>query len=281
MADWSHVTAPNGQHFVYAESGDGPPVVFLHGFPDTPHSWDRIAHAVAAAGYRTVRPWLRGYHPDTEVPGRGYDSLTTAQDAIELLDALRIDRAVLVGHDWGASVTYAASTLAPQRFHAVVPIGIPHPSLLPRDLGMLWSARHFVAFKLPWAEAMTRRNDFAYLDTLYTRWSPKWVGPARDESLRNAKDCFRNPSSLTGALAYYRALTPNAPRELARPADVPALVVGGSEDIVRPELAEKTAQRMGTGSEALIIDGAGHWPHREGEDEFIARLITFLGAATG
>ena len=278
MADWSQATAPSGQRFVYAESGDGPLVVFLHGFPDTPHSWDRIASAVTAAGYRTVRPWLRGYHPDTIVAGRGYDALTIAGDPIELLDALGEERAVLVGHDWGASMTYGASTLAPHRFPAVVPVGIPHPSVLPRSLGMLWSARHFAAFKLPWAEAMTRRNDFAYLNTLYRRWSPNWTGPARDESLRRAKECFATASSLTGALAYYRALTPNGPRELARPADVPALIVAGSVDIVDPALSEKSAQRMGAGSTALIIEGAGHWPHREGEDEFTAKLLEFLAA---
>jgi pimeloyl-ACP methyl ester carboxylesterase len=279
MSDWSGATAPSGQRFVFAESGDGPLVVFLHGFPDTPHGWDRIATAVAAAGYRTIRPWLRGYHPDTLVAGRGYDPLTTAHDPVDLLDALGVDRAVLVGHDWGAGVTYGASSVAPERFRAIVPIAIPHPSLLPRDPGTLWAARHFAGFKMPWAEAMTRRNDFAYLDTLYKRWAPNWDGPLRDESLRGVKECFREPTSLTGAIAYYRALSARMPRELARPADVRALVVGGTEDIVPGELFAKTAERMADGSESFVIERAGHWPHREGEDEFIAKLISFLAAA--
>jgi pimeloyl-ACP methyl ester carboxylesterase len=276
MSDWSRAAASSGQRFVFRESGDGPVVVFLHGFPDTPHGWDRIAAAVAAAGYRTVQPWLRGYHPDTLVAGRGYDPMTTAHDPVELLEALGVDRAVLVGHDWGAGVTYGASSIAPQRFRAIVPIAIPHPSLLPRDPGTLWAARHFAGFKMPWAEAMTRRNDFGYLDSLYTRWAPNWTGPLRDESLRNVKECFREPASLTGALAYYRALSPKVPRELARPAPVRALVVGGSDDIVAAELFTKTAQRMSEGSEAFVIERAGHWPHREAEDDFIAKLISFL-----
>ncbi len=71
MSDWSRRAASSGQRFVFRESGDGPAVVFVHGFPDTPHGWDRIAAAIAAAGYRTIRPWLRGYHPDTLVAGRG------------------------------------------------------------------------------------------------------------------------------------------------------------------------------------------------------------------
>jgi pimeloyl-ACP methyl ester carboxylesterase len=276
MSGWSDARAPSGQRFVFRESGDGPAVVFLHGFPDTPRGWDRIATAVAAASYRTIRPWLRGYRPDTLVAGRGYDPMTTAHDPVELLDALDVDRAVRVGHHWGAAVTYGASSVAPQQLRAIVPIAIPHPSLLPRSLGPLWAARHFAGFKMPWADAMTRRNNFGYLDTLYTRWAPNWTGPQRDESRRNVKECFREPTSLTGALAYYRALSPKAPRELARPAPVRALVVGGSDDIVAAELFTKTAQRMADGSESFVIERAGHWPHREAEDNFIAKLISFL-----
>jgi pimeloyl-ACP methyl ester carboxylesterase len=281
MSDWSRATSPNGQPFVFAEAGDGPAVVFLHGFPDTPHSWDRIATVVASTGYRAVRPWLRGYHPQTQVAGRGYDALTIAQDPVELLDALGAENAVLVGHDWGAAITYAAASVAPARVRAIVAIAIPHPSLLPRDPGTLWAARHFAGFKMPWAEVMTRRNDFAYLDTLYARWAPNWTGPLREASLSHVKECFREPASLKGAIDYYRALTPKAPRELARPPDVRALIVAGTEDIVRPGLFAETAQRMGPGSESLIIDGAGHWPHRESEELFLERLLEFLAATRG
>jgi pimeloyl-ACP methyl ester carboxylesterase len=276
--NWTQATAPSGQRFVFAESGDGPPVVFLHGFPDTPHGWDRIAGSVAAAGFRTIRPWLRGYHPDTLVAGRGYDVLTTAHDPVVLLDALGIDRAVLVGHDWGAGITYGAASVAPERFRAVVPIAIPHPSLLPRDPGTLWKARHFAGFKMPWTEVMTRRNDFAYIDSLYRRWAPSWDGPERDACLDHVKECFREPTSLTGAIAYYRELSPKTPRELVKPPQVRALAVGGTDDIVPAALIEKTVERMGTGSESLVISGAGHWPHREREDEFIERLLAFLAS---
>ena len=278
MTEWTSVAAPTGQRFVFAESGDGPPVLFLHGFPDTPHGWDRIASAVADRGYRTIRPWLRGYHPDTLVDGRGYDALTIARDPLELMDALGIERAVLVGHDWGAAITYGAAAVAPERFRAIVPIAIPHVSLLPRDPATLWHARHFVGYKMPWADAMTRRGDFAYLDRLYRRWAPNWSGPVREECLRNVKECFREPSSLKGSIDYYRALSPKPPRELIKPPQVRTLAVGGTVDLVPADRFVKTAERMGPGSEALIVDGAGHWPHREGEDEFIATLLEFLAA---
>ena len=66
-----------------------------------------------------------------------------------LLDAINAPGAVLVGHDWGALITYVAATLAPERVRAIVTLGIPHPSLLPRTPASIWAGRHFLGFKLP------------------------------------------------------------------------------------------------------------------------------------
>jgi pimeloyl-ACP methyl ester carboxylesterase len=274
--EWSRVTSADGRTFVFAESGNGPLVVFIHGFPDTPHGWERIAAEVAAAGYRTVRPWLRGYHPDTLVEGRPYDAISIGEDPIAFLDALGARDAVLVGHDWGASIVYDAANLHPERVRAIVPVAIPHPTLLPRNLAALWGARHFVVNKLPWAEWWARRRDFAYLDKLYRRWAPRWEGAERDASLANVKRCFADPRSLNGGLAYYRALRFKLPAEIARPPKVLGLAVGGSGDIIEPRLFQRTAELMADGSEALMI-GGGHWPHRESEDDFVEALIPFLG----
>ena len=108
-----------------------------------------MAQALVEAGYRTIVPYLRGYHPDTFVPGRPYDALTLAEDAVGLLDALSIDSASLVGHDWGATLVYGAAALAPERVDALVAIAIPHPlTLKPRNalqaLGLAVLARHFI-----------------------------------------------------------------------------------------------------------------------------------------
>jgi pimeloyl-ACP methyl ester carboxylesterase len=275
--EWSRIAADDGQGFVFAETGEGPLVILLHGFPDTPHGWERIAAGLADAGYRAVRPWLRGYHPDTIVEGRGYDPVTIGSDPIAFLDALGEREAILVGHDWGASMVYGAATLHPDRVRAIVPIGIPHPSLLPRDPRTLWAARHFLSLKMPWAERTVRRADFAYLDTLYGRWAPNWAGPARERSLADAKDAFSDERSLSGALDYYRALSPRTPPELARPPSARGLVVGGTTDILDPDLYERTVSLLGVGSDSLIVEGAGHWPHREDEEAFLTRLISFVG----
>ena len=281
--EWARVEADDGQGFVFAESGQGPLVVLIHGFPDTPHGWERISDRLVEAGFRAVRPWLRGYHPDTIVDGRPYDLVTIGSDPIRLLDALGERDAILVGHDWGAVIAYAAATLHPDRVRAIVPVALPHPNLLPRSPATMWAARHFFVLNLPWAERLMRRNDFAYLDTLYRRWAPQWEGPDRDACIARAGEAFADPRSLRGALDYYRALSPRLAPELTRPIPVPGLVVADTNGIPL-EIWERTEALLGDGSETLVLPGTGHWPHREAEDAFLERLLEFAGragAATG
>jgi pimeloyl-ACP methyl ester carboxylesterase len=262
--------------FVYTERGDGPLVVLFHGFPDTPHGWDTIATAVADAGHRVVTPWLRGYHPDTLVEDRGYGLQEISEDALALLDHLGADSAVLVGHDWGASMVYGAASLAPERVTSFCAVGIPHPSLIKPSPSSAWAVRHFLALRMPWAERSVARNDFGYLDELYQRWSPNWSGPERDACLLHAKTAFADRRCLTGALAYYRALSPRTSGQVTRMPDVPGLVVGGEHDVVAGDLFDRTAERLPDGSRALVVAGAGHWPHREDEPAFIRALLEFL-----
>src|SRR4051812_2999036 len=132
-AQWLEAGNADGQRFVFRSSGEGPLVVLLHGFPDTPHGWDRIAAALADEGYRAVRPWLRGYKRETVVTGRPYDGATIGADAIALLDALGERSAILVGHDWGAVIAYSAALIERERIRAIVPIAIPYPTLFPRS----------------------------------------------------------------------------------------------------------------------------------------------------
>ena len=276
-SDWRTVEGPGGERHVLAEIGDGPPVILMHGFPDTPHGLERIATALAEAGYRAVRPWLRGYRPETVVAGRGYDVVTIGSDPIRLLDALGLDDAILVGHDWGAFEAYGAATLHPDRVRAIVPIAISHPADTPRTPSVFWDARHFFGLKVPWVRWKVRRHDFAYFDRVYRRWAPNWSGPDRDASLAHAKRALSDPIALREALAYYRDLSLRPMPEYRRPPDVPGLGVAGTTDL-DPAIYEASARHLGPGSESLIVAGAGHWPHREDEPTFIARLLEFVRA---
>src|SRR5690606_10596075 len=116
----------NGLRFATLEAGDGPLALCLHGFPDTARSFRHQLPALAAAGFRAVAPWMRGYAPSA-VPADGpYQSAALAQDAAALIEALGYDEAVLIGHDWGAVAAHGAAILAPQRVRRLVTIAVPH-----------------------------------------------------------------------------------------------------------------------------------------------------------
>ena len=262
----------DGQTFVYRDSGEGPLVVLLHGFPDTPAGWSDAQAALNAAGYRTVVPYLRGYHPDTIVRGRDYGRASISADPVRLLDAIGEESAVLVGHDWGAAITYGAATSAPSRVRAICAVAIPHANTVNPSPALLWGARHFFTLPVPTGPWLARRNDFAYIDTLMRRWAPRWSGAGRDATLREVKTAFANPEVLDGALAYYRAQRPGSAPRIAQP----ALIVGGTTDIVPVELFEQTRSFCDGPCEVLIVEGAGHWPHRENAALFDEHLLAFL-----
>ncbi|HWG09457.1 MAG TPA: alpha/beta hydrolase [Solirubrobacteraceae bacterium] len=270
-------TLDGAQPFVVSQEGEGPDIVLAHGFPDTPHSYSALQAELVEAGWRVTVPWLRGYHPATIVPGRPYDPETIGRDAIALLDAIGAQQAVFVGHDWGALMAYVLATLAPERVRGLVTIAIPHPSVLQRTPAALLRARHFFALKLPWAEASTRRRDFAYIERLYGRWAPNWSGPAREQSIAEIKRALADPVALKGAIDYYRALPLGGSKLLERPPAVPNLVIGGSADLVPAELFRAAAGLFPAPGRALIVEGAGHWPHREDEATANGAIVGFAG----
>jgi pimeloyl-ACP methyl ester carboxylesterase len=270
------------QTWRYSDSGHGPVVVLYHGFPDLPHSFGSIASALNDAGYRTIVPYLRGYHPETIVPGRGYDLASIAEDAVGLMDALKLDRAVLVGHDWGAAVAWGAASLFPDRVQAIVPIALPHPATLkPRNVlqavALSLVARHLLLFRMPWAEAMTRHNGYSYIETIYERWAPDWRGPERDASIARIKAALLDRDVLRATIDYYRALSKRIDDRLATAIRCPGLIVAGGNDFGGHLGPYRRSQRLfESTSDLLVADGAGHWPHREHESLFLGRLIPFL-----
>jgi pimeloyl-ACP methyl ester carboxylesterase len=269
--------AAGDQPFVISQEGDGPDIVLLHGFPDTPYSFSQLQGELLGAGWRVTVPWLRGYHPETIVAGRPYDPQTLGRDVLALLDAIGVPRAVVVGHDWGALETYVAATLAPERVRGMVTLGIPHPSVLRRTPASLWAVRHFFALKLPWAPRSLSRNDFAYLEKLYGRWAPNWSGPEREQSIAQAKQALSSEETLNGAIDYYRALPLGGSRLLDVPPAVPGLIVGGTRDVAAPELYSASAALLPAPSRALIVEGAGHWPHREDAAAVVPEIVAFVG----
>ena len=116
----------NGIRMRIAEQGDGPPVLFCHGFPESWYSWRHQLDALAAAGYRGIAADMRGYG-GTEAPAliEQYSILHLIGDMVGVLDAIAAETAVIVGHDWGAPVAWHAALLRPDRFRAVIGLSVP------------------------------------------------------------------------------------------------------------------------------------------------------------
>ena len=203
------------QHSVLIEGpADGTPVLLLHGFPDHNQTFRRQHAALNAAGYRTIAPMLRGYEPASQLPDNDYHILSLAEDVPALLDALEIESAHLVGHDWGALIVYVAAARYPERVRKLSLLAVPgvreylagliqHPT----QLGQSW---YMFLFQLPFiAHFVFRTNDYAMIPQLWDNWSPDWRDtndPERAEIIAAAHAAFRDPGVAEAAIAYYRSL---------------------------------------------------------------------------
>ena len=121
------IVEANGIRLHVAEMGQGPAVVFCHGWPETWYSWRHQLPALARAGFRALAPDMRGYgRSDAPEPIEAYTQLHIVGDMVGLIDALEIPDAVIVGHDWGAPVAWNAALMRPDRFRAVVGMSVPY-----------------------------------------------------------------------------------------------------------------------------------------------------------
>lgn len=263
--------AANGLRIAYLEAGSGPLVVLLHGFPDTAHTWDRALGELAAAGFRAVAPFLRGYHPSALAPDAKYDTDTIAGDIVALIDALGEQHAIVVGHDWGASAAYGAAAIAPERVRKLVVFAIPHPKSIKPTPAMAWRLRHFLTLRRKNAAEKVARDDFALVDELWRRWSPAWKDVPPSETA-HVKEAFRQPGSLDAALAYYRSLGRRPPRSHTLPIRVPTVAFAGEQDVISPRAYEK-ARHCFTGPYEVVQVPGGHFMHREHPEHVIGELV--------
>jgi len=274
MSDIRFVQA-NGLRFGYLQEGpeDGPLCIMVHGFPDTPQSWEHARPVAAKLGFRVVTPFTRGYAP-TEIPKEeAFDSDTLGQDVLALATALGAKDFVLVGHDWGASAAYSAAGLAGERIKLLVTVGIPHPASMLPTPSLLWTVRHFFALRPRSKAARMRADGMKYVDELVRRWSPAWNVPERETDA--VKRSLGEPGSLEAALGYYRALTPFTPAAQRKRVSCPTVVFAGTGDMV-PVSAYERARGRFTGSYEIVTMPGGHFMHREHPDVFARELERVL-----
>ncbi len=279
----------NGIRFGYLACGDeGPLALCLHGFPDSAHTWRHLLPELAAAGHRAVAPFLRGYAPTGTAPDGSYQPGALVLDAVGLHEALGGDeRAVLVGHDWGAVVAQGAAVHAPDRWRSIVTMAVPPGGALGAafltDLAQLKRSWYMWLFQLPLAELVVPADDLAFIDMLWRDWSPGHDGAA---DAARAKACLRDPAHLAAALAYYRAALGAGHRDPAlADADAaaagtptqPMLYLHGADDgCVGVDVAEAARATVGPNVTIEVIEGCGHFLHLERPDVVDARILEHL-----
>jgi pimeloyl-ACP methyl ester carboxylesterase len=245
----------------------------VHGFPDTPRTWEHARPVAARLGFRVVTPFTRGYAPTAIPTEEDYGSDTLGRDVLALATALGAERFVLVGHDWGASAGYSAAGLASERIALLLILAIPHPASMLPTPSLLWAARHFFALRPRGKAAAMRADGMRYVDELVQRWSPAWKVPA-DET-EAVKRSLGEPGSLEAALGYYRALTPFTPAAQRVRVSCPTVVFAGQTDIVPPSAYERARSRF-TGPYEVVTMPGGHFMHREDPERFARELERVL-----
>jgi len=279
----------NGVRYAYLERGSGPLVLLLHGYPDNAHSWEHQMEALASTGYRAVAPFMRGY-PPTEVPHDGFfDRATLAMDVKCLLEELNGGKpAFLVGQDWGAAISYGVLGAFGEMIRRAVILAVPHPAQVKRTLRRspkhAIRSFHWFLFQLPWLpERILRARDLAFVEFLWWLWSPAYTDRAH---VADIKRMMAEPGVIEATLSYYRSMfrakfqdqTP-ALREvraaLDRAISVPTRVLCGSRDM-RKEMLPKQSDLFRGPYEWSIVEGAGHFLHRERPDEVNKAILDWL-----
>ena len=262
----------NGLRFHVTERGDGTPVLLLHGFPDTGDVWRHQLPALADAGFRAIAPDLRGRGRSERPEGiEAYALPELVADAAGLLDALDVERAHVVGHDWGAVLAWAFAALQPARVDRLVVMSVGFPGAVRPDRRALEQAWYRLLFLFPQAEEVMSR-DGGYLSRILLEGAPDLTRYAAE---------LAEPGALTAGLNWYRANLPvegipgtDAPR--LPHVQAPTLGLFGVDD---PYLTERAMV-----ASADFVDGpwryepveAGHWLQLEQPERVNELLVEFL-----
>lgn len=273
----------NGLHVAYLEAGDGPLALCLHGFPDSAWTWRHLLPALAAAGFRAVAPWQRGYAP-TDVPDDGvYHGGALVADTVELHDALGGDGdAVLVGHDWGAINVYGAAAHAPDRWRRAVAMAVPPLVVMANgllDYDQVRRSFYLFYFQTPLAEAGLTADDYAFVERLWRDWSP---GYDATEDVARAKQSLGDMTNVSAAVGYYRAMFDPTGLDarytaeqlaLTAPTPQPLLYLHGDDDgCIGISLTDGLEAVLGPAARVVRVPGTGHFLHLE-QPALVNRLV--------
>jgi pimeloyl-ACP methyl ester carboxylesterase len=277
----------------YEEAGaaDGEPVLLLHGFPYDPRDYDAVVPPLVARGFRTIVPYLRGYGPtrflSPDTPRSGQQA-ALGRDVLDLLDALQVSRASLVGYDWGGRAACVVAALWPQRVRGLVSqggymiqdiAGSREPAS-PQQEYRFWYQYYFSTER---GRAGLHANRRELCRLLWQLWSPNWKFD--DATFERTAASFDNADFVDVAIQSYRHRYGYAPGDpdleaielklAAQPKiTVPTIVLHGEADGVQPvEGSEKHARFFTDFYERRVIPVAGHNVPREAHQTVIDAVL--------
>ena len=263
----------NGVGIHYEVTGEGSPVVLLHGFPDSGRLWRNQVPALAAAGHRVIVPDLRGYGESDKPEGVDqYNLLLLAGDVLGVLDAEGVEQAAVVGHDWGAALAWATASFAADRVERLVALSVGNP--------MAFAAVGYPQREKSWYMLLFQFTGIAEQWLSNDDWANFRSWGSHPDAQATIEELERN-GSLTPGLNYYRANV--GPETLVGPplelphVTCPTMGVWSTGDFALTE------EQM-TGSEKFVdapwryerVEGPGHWMQLEAPDRVNELLVDFL-----
>ena len=254
----------DGLTFDVRDSGPtgGPAVVCLHGFPQDATAFDAVTPLLVAQGFRVLAPDQRGYSPGARPSGRrAYTGREVVADVVALLDAAGIERAHVVGHDWGGVVAWTLASRHADRTLSLTALSTPHPAAMVRSVArstQVLRSSYMAAFQVPWLpERMLLARDGARLRRALLA---SGLGPQRADHYTRR---LLEPGALTAALGWYRAI-PFDGGYGAGIVRVPTAYVYGRRDRFFAPAAVRDTGRYVRGPLRMLGLDAGHWvPEQE------------------
>jgi pimeloyl-ACP methyl ester carboxylesterase len=282
----------------YEESGpaDGRPAILLHGFPDDIHAYDDVAPPLAAAGWRVIVPYLRGYGPtrfrDPATPRSGQQA-ALGHDLLGLMDALDLKQAMLAGYDWGGRAACIVAALWPDRVSGLVSVGgynIQHVATANQPASPDAEYRYWYQwyFHTERGRAGLAANRRPLCRLLWQLWSPNYRFD--EATYERSAAAFDNPDFVDVVIQSYRVRYAKAPadpafdeieaRLAARPTiAVPTIVLHGEADGVGPPGQSVGHARHFTARyERRVIPVAGHFLPREAPQAVVEAIRELAGA---
>ena len=262
----------------YAEAGDGPPLLLLHGWPQHFWCWRRVVPDLAG-DHRLICPDLRGFGW-TDAPGRGYDSETFAADAVALLDALELERVGVIGHDWGGFTSFLLALMQPERVNGLLAVSTPIPWVKPspRLAAAAWRTWYAWVLAAIGREALRRRPGAVRL--MLRHGAP---GEAIDE--REAETYaapLREPARAEASQLLYRYYLSSLLSLRERPYDglrltAPTRLVVGRGDQAIPEVTLHGFEPHADDMSLELVDGCGHFVPEERPDVVLRHARELFG----